>query len=67
MSIVHLMLSDLLPYNILYSEFNRISTRYHTFATFNNPEEEILKTLMKKEKIQETSIFSFFQNVFYPS
>ena len=43
-------------------------TLYHTILTFNNIEkEEFRKTLLEKEKMLVTSIFSFSQNVFYPS
>ena len=46
--------------------FCRLS-RYHTIPTFNDPQERgLLKTLLKKEKMLVTSIFSFSHNVFYP-
>ena len=46
--------------------FCRLS-RYHTILTFNDPQERgLLKTLLKKEKMLITSIFSFSHNVFYP-
>ena len=40
-------------------------TLYHTIPTFNDPIKNLLKTLMKKEKMLVTSIFSFFHNVFF--
>ena len=41
-------------------------TLYHSIQSFNNPEKEhLLKTFWKKEKMLESSIFSFFQNVFF--
>ena len=46
--------------------FCRLS-RYRTIPTFNDPQERrLLKTLLKKEKMLVTSIFSFSHNVFYP-
>ena len=43
-------------------------TLCHTIPTFNKPEEEaFLKTFSEKEKMLVTNIFSFSQNVFYPS
>ena len=41
-------------------------TVYHTIPFFNNADKEALKTLWEKEKMQVTSIFSFFHNVLYP-
>ena len=41
---------------------------YHTIPTSNDLEKEaFMKTLWEKEKMLVTSIFSFSQNVFYPS
>ena len=40
-------------------------TLYHTIPTFNDPEENFMKTSFKKEKMLVTSIFSFSPNVFY--
>ena len=44
-------------------------TLYYTIPTFNDPEHErgLLKTLWEKEKMLETSVFPFSQNIFYPS
>ena len=36
-----------------------------TIPSFNNPDEKIMKTLWKKEKMLVTSTFSFIPNVFY--
>ena len=41
---------------------------YHTIQTFKRPwKRRLLKTLWEKEKMLETSIFSFSPNVFYLS
>ena len=43
-------------------------TLYKRVPTFNDPwERSLLKTFWEKEKMLVTSIFSFYQNVFYPS
>ena len=42
-------------------------TLHHTIPTFNDPEKKsIFKTLLEKEKILITNLFSFSHNVFHP-
>ena len=41
-------------------------TLYHTLHTFNDPKEEGFGKDWEKEKMLETSIFSFSHSVFYP-
>ena len=43
-------------------------TLHYTVPTFNEPRERgLFKTIWEKEKMLVTSIFSFSQNVSYPS
>ena len=54
-------------YNRIITELlsNDLLTLYHTILSFNDPKP--FENILKKEKMLETSIFSFSYNVFYPS
>ena len=53
---------------VFFDDIHVYLTLYHTIPTFNDPEKESFwKHFWEKEKMLVTSIFSFSQNIFYPS